>query len=192
MPVMVLTLPLAIFNHFGMPLVSPQTEFKLTLEASKMPMALSIEELDEHLDKACFYDPYAIDFHGTVAISGPGILHRLLPFIQDILNRIATLLVMWFLFKVFRNISNGNTFLEENFKLLRYVGMTIFAYAIAAHMLYGLIGEIYHEYFIIWDIYLENIPGYQLDTLLIGFLVWMVAEIFRQGARMQEDQRLTI
>ncbi len=191
-PVMVLTLPLAVLKYFGGPLVSPQTEFKIGLDAFELPMNMSTEELDEHLNKACFYNPYAIDFHGKVAITGPSFLHRFLPFLQDILNRIATLLVMWFLFKVFRNISAGNTFSQANFKLLRYVGMTIFAYALLAYMLYGLISEVYHEYFVIWGFYLESIEGYQLNTLFIGFLVWIVAEIFRQGAIMQEDQKLTI
>lgn len=100
--------------------------------------------------------------------------------------------VLTLLRHIFRSLSQGRPFVPENARRLRWVGVSVVVCELARAAL---------VYF--WSYYtslhfsangLRFVPSTDLNgmTIISGFAILVIAEVFREGTRLQEDQSLTI
>jgi hypothetical protein len=93
---------------------------------------------------------------------------------------------------IFRSLSRGLLFIPENARRIRWVGFMVLCGEVARAAL---------VYF--WSYYtglhftasgLRFVPSTDLNpiTLISGLAILVIAEVFREGTRLREDQSLTI
>lgn len=93
---------------------------------------------------------------------------------------------------IFRSLSRGLFFIPENARRIRWVGFTV---------IFGELARAALTYY--WSYYtslhftangLRFIASTDISgvTLVVGFAILVIAEVFREGARLQEDHSLTI
>jgi Protein of unknown function (DUF2975) len=93
---------------------------------------------------------------------------------------------------VFRSLSRGLLFVPENARRIRWVGFTV---------IFGELARAALVYF--WSYYtslhftangLRFVASTEFNpiTLVAGFAILVIAEVFREGTRLHEDQSLTI
>jgi hypothetical protein len=104
------------------------------------------------------------------------------------LTEIALLWILFHIHKIIRSVVRGEAFHPHNPKRLRKVAYGIFfldAITTAAQLFYG----------VSFKINLKMLPivlELALAIAFIGTIVLMVAEVFSNGARLQEEQKFTI
>lgn len=102
------------------------------------------------------------------------------------------LVIIYFLRKVFSNLTDNRYFIAENGRFIKYIAVSILLLAIIP-------GTIYH----LTDRWIANAiehkdvlmtAGFRLDfqTILLGLLVFVISIIFLRGIELKEDQELTI
>ena len=104
----------------------------------------------------------------------------------------GSLLIVWHLRQLFRNITSGAPFSRDNARHLRLIGFTMMAMELARYVIAGAV-----------LIYLTS-AGQPSRTSVrvemdINWMTWgsililiVFAEVFREGARLKEEQELTI
>jgi hypothetical protein len=100
-------------------------------------------------------------------------------------------IIVWRLRKLFDSFSSGEPFQKENATHLRVIWITMLVIEVARYVLMGLTGVLLAQY-----------GGPDVDanyTFAIDFSAWgsililiVLAEVFREGARLKEEQELTI
>ena len=102
--------------------------------------------------------------------------------------------------KFFHSLSNQKIFVGENATRLRWLGLTIVAFELAL----GILKCANHQYFIYRHKaeglpVLVNVTGFglelnffRLEIFFIGFAILVIAEVFRCGVEMKEEQDLTV
>ncbi|MBL8547261.1 MAG: DUF2975 domain-containing protein [Hyphomonadaceae bacterium] len=103
----------------------------------------------------------------------------------------GSLIIVWRLRKLFDSFSSGEPFQRENATHLRVIWITMLAIEVSRYVLLALTG-----------ILLARFGGPDVDAnyqLAIDFSTWgsililiVLAEVFREGARLKEEQELTI
>lgn len=103
----------------------------------------------------------------------------------------GSLVIVWRLRKLFDSFSSAEPFRRENATHLRVIWITMVAIELARYALLALTGVL-----------LANFGGPDVDanyTFAIDFSTWLsililivLAEVFREGARLKEEQELTI
>lgn len=102
------------------------------------------------------------------------------------------LLVIYQLRKIFNTLVDGTPFTIDNVRRIRFIGAAVIAGTLLKGLLHTLIG-----------IYFSNViqlPGLELNAnvkidfigIFLGLVILVLAEVFRHGARLQEDQDLTV
>lgn len=142
---------------------------------------------------------------GSLQIEMPGLIFRFtggipqvghtnlsVQFMLILLLMLTALLVLYQLRKIFATLAVGTPFTGENVSRIRIIGIAVIAGALlqnAVHILNG--------------IYLSGVlrmPGLEsgvnmkvdLTGILVGAVVIILAEVFRYGAGLQEEQDLTV
>ncbi|MGB4213445.1 MAG: DUF2975 domain-containing protein [Dethiobacteria bacterium] len=143
---------------------------------------------------------------GLLQIETPGLTFRFTGVIQEPVLRTkfalqfiliylllaVGLLVLFQLRKIFANLAGRTPFTKENVRRIRIIGIAAIVYALLSPVVYCLMG-----------LYLSNIihlPGveliasFRLDLggIFLGAVIIILAEVFNYGARLQEEQDLTV
>jgi len=132
------------------------------------------------------------DFHiaydqpggGTWPIAVPG-------FLIAAVAIAGSLVIVWRLRKLFESFSTGEPFRRENAKHLRVIWMTMLAIEIARYLLMALTGALVATF---GEPDLEATYSLSVDLSTWGSILILIvlAEVFREGARLKEEQELTI
>ncbi len=105
------------------------------------------------------------------------------------------LLVMYHLRGFLESLKTGNPFIKKNAGKIRIIGLFIIGAEILRFLsVFGFILYLKNKISIpgSW-IYWESFKShFNLGTLFLGFVILVIAEIFRLGAKLQEEQELTI
>jgi hypothetical protein len=104
------------------------------------------------------------------------------------------ILVLYQMFRIFRNLDRGLTFQTENIRRVRYIAFMIPAIPLAAFLASRILAGI-----------VRALPGYQspgvrpadsvediVFSILVAILIFAVVEIFQRGAHLQQEQDLTV
>jgi len=102
----------------------------------------------------------------------------------------GSLVIVWRLKKLFDSFSSGEPFRRENAQHLRAIWITMIAIEIARYALMGLTGALL-------AFYGDNVRAnysFSIDLSTWGSILILIvlAEVFREGARLKEEQELTI
>lgn len=102
--------------------------------------------------------------------------------------------VLYQMFRIFRNLDLGATFRSDNTRRIRFIALAVLIFPITRYFTAQIMAGITYE-----------VQGHQITTaplpifnesLLLGGLLSMVifalAEVFRSGAQLQQEQDLTI
>ncbi len=100
-------------------------------------------------------------------------------------------MIVWRLRRLFDNFSSGESFAKENATHLRAIWMTMLGVEIARYLLLGVITILITAFYreigharVQFDI--------NLSTWASILILIVLAEVFREGARLREEQELTI
>jgi DUF2975 family protein len=155
-----------------------------------------------HFSKITFSDPliYNGSDYNFSLTNGEGRLHIddldqkfvYLRMLAALVDSIIYLIIIYFLRKIFKNLTENKYFIPANGKYIKKI-----AYAI---ILLSLVPEIIHYFtdkWIINSIELTNVAiknefNFDLQTIILGVLVFVISIIFLRGIELREDQKFTI
>jgi hypothetical protein len=103
----------------------------------------------------------------------------------------GSLVIVWRLRKLFDSFSSGEPFRRENATHLRVIWITMLVIELSRYLLMALTGALVASF---------GGPNVEAEfTVSVDFSTWMsililivLAEVFREGARLKEEQELTI
>lgn len=132
------------------------------------------------------------NFHVTYDQPGGGTWPVVVPALMIAAVAVAgSLIIVWRLRKLFDSFSSGEPFRRENATHLRVIWITMLVIEMARYVLLGLTGVL-----------LAHFGGPEVDAnyqFAVDFSTWgsililiVLAEVFREGARLKEEQELTI
>ena len=155
-----------------------------------------------HFSKIIFSEPLiyngsSYDFSLT---NGEGRLHIdnldqkfvYLRMFAALIGSLIYLLIIYFLRKIFKNLTENKYFVAINGLYIKRIALSI--------MLLAIIPEIIHYLTDKWvigtiklnDVVIKNDFNFQYETILLGLLVFVISIIFLRGIELKEDQELTI
>jgi len=103
----------------------------------------------------------------------------------------GALIIVWRLRRLFDSFSSGDPFRTENAQHLRVIWITMFAIEIARYLLMGLTGFLL-THFGPHGAKASIEINIDVSTWMSILILIVLAEVFRVGARMREEQDLTI
>ncbi len=104
----------------------------------------------------------------------------------------ALLAVVYQLRKIFRTLAAGDPFVRENASRIRFIGLVIVCMELFETLL--VLGFSYYLRTVldISSISLQSDFRLSPEILFLGFVFVVIAEVFRRGAEMREEQALTV
>lgn len=132
------------------------------------------------------------DFHVTYDQPGGGTWPVVVPALLIAAVAIGgALVIVWRLRKLFDSFSSGEPFRRENATHLRVIWITMLVIEVSRYVLLGLTGVLLGRF---------GGPDVEANyTLAVDLSTWgsililiVLAEVFREGARLKEEQELTI
>lgn len=102
------------------------------------------------------------------------------------------LTILYQLRKIFATLAAGNPFLLENAKRIRAIGLLIFSGVIVELVCGNVLGKLFMDNISVKGVEFSVKGGINLGGIFIGLVMLILAEIFRQGALLREEQDLTV
>ncbi len=102
----------------------------------------------------------------------------------------GSLVIVWRLRRLFESFSSGEPFRRENANHLRVIWMTMTAMELARYALMALTGVLITTF--APDVHGEISISFDFSSWLSILVLVVLAEVFREGARLKEEQELTI
>lgn len=104
----------------------------------------------------------------------------------------AALAIIHQLRLVFRKLVDGQPFVRANAARIRVIGVVVIAMEIARFFLLLAQSAFLRSNFTFEGLTLNVVPRPNLGVILVGLVVLVIAEVFRQGAELREEQELTV
>jgi hypothetical protein len=102
------------------------------------------------------------------------------------------LVIIYFLRKVFSNLTGNRYFISENGRFIKYIAIAILLLAIIPDTIYHLTDRWIANVIEQKDIIMTVGFSFDFQTILLGLLVFVISIIFLRGIELREDQELTI
>jgi hypothetical protein len=147
----------------------------------------------------------AVDFHSffgpnarlgvdefTVPAHGPSWLVVVPAFLAGLVIISGALMIVWHLRRLFDSFCSGQPFASENADHLRAIWMTMIGIEAARYLLLALTGFLLSKFGGPLSQQVEIKPHISLSTWASILILVVLAEVFREGARMKAEQELTI
>lgn len=93
---------------------------------------------------------------------------------------------------IFRSLSRGRLFIPENARRIRWVGFTVIFGELARAALVYFWSYYTSLHFTANGLRFVASANFSVITIISGFAILVIAEVFREGTQLQEDQSLTI
>ncbi len=105
----------------------------------------------------------------------------------------GSLIIVWRLRRLFDSFTSGEPFRRENATHLRVIWITMVVIELSRWVLLGLTGLLLMQFGgPAVDEFSIEIDGERITTWMSILILIVLAEVFREGARMKEEQELTI
>jgi len=105
---------------------------------------------------------------------------------------LLTMVIIYKLRKILSELMKSSPFIIENAARIKYIAFAIVAIGILKTIADLTFALLFSDKISIPGVYIINKIGFPMDIMLLGCLILIIAEIFRQGAILQEEQKLTI
>lgn len=155
-----------------------------------------------HFSKIDFLNPIVIDGeeHLVKMTNGEGRLHIenfnqgfiYMRILAAFIDSFLYLLILFFLRKIFKNLTTNQFFIPENGVLLRKIGFTIITLAILPAIIHFITDAMVLNSLQLEGVTLKNEFDFDLQTILLGILVFVISIVFLRGIELKKDQELTI
>jgi hypothetical protein len=102
----------------------------------------------------------------------------------------GSLAIVWRLKQLFRNFTSGEPFSVDNVRHMRAIWVILVGVELARYAIMGVLGVI-----LLSAGTPEGVsfgPRFNLTTWLLILILIVLAEVFREGARLREEEKLTI
>ena len=93
---------------------------------------------------------------------------------------------------VFRSLSRGLVFIPQNARRIRWVGLTVIFGELARAVLVYFWSYYLSLHFTANGLHFVASIDFSGVTVIAGLSIMVIAEVFREGTRLQEEQSLTI
>ncbi len=131
------------------------------------------------------------DFHLTYDQPGGGRWSVVVPALLIGAVAIAgSLVIVWRLKQLFESFSSGEPFRRENANHLRVIWITMIVIELSRYALMALTGVLITTF--APDVHGEISISFDFSSWLSILVLVVLAEVFREGARLKEEQELTI
>ncbi|MEN8124381.1 MAG: DUF2975 domain-containing protein [Bacteroidota bacterium] len=155
-----------------------------------------------HFSKIDFLQPliYNGEEYNIKLTNGEGRLHIddfnqnfiYLRILAAFIDTFMYLLILYFLRKIFKNLTSNQFFIPENGMLIKKIGFSIIALAIIPEIIHYLTDRMISKTIHIENIIIKNELHIDYQTILLGILVFVISIVFLRGIELQKDQELTI
>ena len=155
-----------------------------------------------HFSKIYFLQPILIEGkeHIVKLTNGEGRLHIenfdqnfiYMRIFAAFIDSFLYLLILFYIRKIFTNLTANQYFIAENGVLIRKIGFTIIALAILPAILHYLTDTMVANSIQIEGVILKNEFDLDLQTILLGILIFVISSVFLRGIELKKDQELTI
>ncbi len=155
-----------------------------------------------HFSKIIFPDPLVYngvnyDFSLT---NGEGRLHIndldqkfvYLRMLAALVDSFIYLAIIYFLRKIFKNLTDNNYFTAVNGMYIKKIAYSIILLAFVPEAIHYLTDRLIIGAIHVNDIIIKNNFQFDYQTILVGLLVFVISIIFLRGIELREDQKLTI
>jgi serine phosphatase RsbU (regulator of sigma subunit) len=137
-------------------------------------------------------DGAAIDAHleeasGDVTVKRPRVASVVLTMAAVVALEVVVLVVLYRLRRIFRRLVEGQPFLNENARSLRFIGLAVIAGELAAAVLQYLGQRGVAVTLSSAEISFHAAFTPRLSVILVGLALLVVAEVFREGIKMRAD-----
>lgn len=131
-----------------------------------------------------------IHFHDAVVKDPQALFRIFMPFGAVMMS--LGLAIIYQLKKIFATLAAGSPFILENAKRIQQIAVLIFSGAIFQLFAAQLMGRVF-----VGSVFVEGVTFIvdakpNLGALFLGLVILVLAEVFRQGAQLKEEQDLTI
>ena len=109
-----------------------------------------------------------------------------------LVDALLYLVIIYFLRKVFSNLTGNRYFIAENGRFIKYIAIAILLLAIIPDTIYHFTDRWIANVIEQKDIIMTVGFSFDFQTILLGLLVFVISIIFLRGIELKEDQELTI
>ncbi len=102
------------------------------------------------------------------------------------------LLILFFLRKIFKNLTSDDFFIPENGILIKKIGFTIIALALIPEIIHYATDKMISNSIKIEHMIIKSEFNFDYQTLLLGIIVFVISIVFLRGVEIKEEQDLTI
>lgn|SRR5690348_843707 len=93
---------------------------------------------------------------------------------------------------VFRSLSAGLPFAADNARRIRWLGMAVIAGELARTLVVYFWSFYLSQHFTANGLSFIAVADFNVSAVLSGLVILVISEVFREGARLQDEQSLTI
>lgn len=102
-------------------------------------------------------------------------------------------IIIYFLRQIFNDlVKNKSPFIPENPKRIRWIGYIIIAGSLISSVFDFMVGKYIAQNITLTDIGFSYGLNLNLPAIFLGLIIIVLAEIFRTGNQLKEDQELTV
>ncbi len=155
-----------------------------------------------HFSKILFTDP--LIYNGTsydfALTNGEGRLHIddldqkfvYLRMIAALVDAVIYLMIIYFLRKIFRNLTDNKYFIAVNGVYIKKIAFSIILLAILPEFIHYLTDMWIISTIELKSVIIKNEFNFDYQTILVGLLVFVIGIIFLRGIELEKDQELTV
>ena len=152
--------------------------------------------------KIIFSDPLVyngVNYEFTLT-NGEGRLHIndldqkfiYLRILAALVDSIIYLMIIYFLRKIFKNLTENQYFVAVNGMYIKKIAFSIILLAFVPEIIHYLTDRWIIGAIELKNVMIKNEFNFEFETILLGLLVFVISIIFLRGIELKEDQELTI
>lgn len=164
-------------------------EVKMTVGAINFEMESGVNQLIS----ADGTTAYISDGAGTITVNGA--IDRstsAVAFVAVLVVVFLCLYIIWQLRRLFRTFVEDKPFDLTNVRRLRAIAVSILSLVVVSFVYQSIMAIIIRQQFKAEGIHLVAIGDLDLPTLFAALVIFILAEIFRLGAELEEEKNLTV
>ena len=155
-----------------------------------------------HFSKIIFSEPLL--YNGTnydfTLTNGEGRLHIddldqkfvYLRMLAALVDSIIYFMIIHYLRQIFKNLTDNEYFIPANGKLIKMIAVSIILLAVVPETILYLTDKMILGTIEMKNVIIKNEFNFDIQTIILGLLVFVIGIIFLRGIELREDQKYTI